>query len=237
MKFGKTLFVFAFMFCMLVFQSCGSTGYWTEEKCFNCDEFPLNYQEPIVYFGTVTGIHDGTYIESVCLGFDLSLASFTSGSIFTGAHFTVELVTGTGEFCSPNDQSTYRVIVDSPFDAGEESVIVLPGSAFKKNVHSSTVPGTQYSELSTHNSELSSPFVILAGLSLLLAMPLSGATVLNSRTKFGGVALAIITLLQLWLPTLGVEVTPGFWETLFTSLEVISGVLILFGIRDAFYKS
>lgn len=208
---------------MIVFQSCSSTGYWTEEKCFNCDEMPLSYQEPIVYFGTVTGIHDGTYIQSVCLGFDINFASFTSGSIFKGANFFVSVETGDGDFCSPNDESTYKVtIIDNPFDSGEESVIILPGSAFKKAPHSSNDP-----------PEASIPIAA----TIMLGLVAGGTTVLNSKTKFGGIALAVVSLFQLWLPVFGVEVVPQFWDNVFTSLEVLSGVLILFGIRDAFYKS
>lgn len=104
-----------------------SSSFWTFEKCFDCTQAPLVYQ------GTIVSITEGRYLHSVCFDVDLSQAFSSSGSFFAGGQFQIEVVTKNGEFCSPDDNSVYRIIMlNSPWDSGEEPVTFLPGSAFKK---------------------------------------------------------------------------------------------------------
>ena len=62
-------------------------------------------------------------------------------------------------------------------------------------------------------------------------------TIFNSKSKLGAVIFAVVILLQLWLPTIGIELTGDDWEKIFRSMEVISVVLAAFGIRDAIFKT
>jgi hypothetical protein len=62
-------------------------------------------------------------------------------------------------------------------------------------------------------------------------------TIFNSKSKLGAIIFAVVILLQLWLPTMGVELTGDDWEKIFRSMEVISLVLTAYGIRDAIFKT
>ena len=62
-------------------------------------------------------------------------------------------------------------------------------------------------------------------------------TIFNSKSKLGAMLFAAVVLLQLWLPTFGVELTGADWEKILHSIEVISVVLAAFGIRDAIFKT
>lgn len=122
-----SIIVIALLFALGTSLSGCSSSFWTFEKCFDCT------QEPLVYQGTITAITGGNYIHSACVSWDLSQAFSTSGSFFAGGQFQIEVVTKNGEFCSPDDNSVYRIIMlNSPWDSGEEPVTFLPGSAFKK---------------------------------------------------------------------------------------------------------
>lgn len=108
-----------------------SSSFWTFEKCFDCTQAPLVYQ------GTIVSITEGRYLHSVCFDVDLSQAFSSSGSFFAGAQFQVRYKIKDGNFCEPDDLSVYEVVlIDSPWDAGEEPVIVLPSTAFKNKNNS-----------------------------------------------------------------------------------------------------
>lgn len=62
-------------------------------------------------------------------------------------------------------------------------------------------------------------------------------TIFNSKSKIGAILFALVVLAQLWLPTLGINLTGEDWEKIFRSIEVIAIIVATFGIRDAIFKT
>lgn len=72
------------------------------KACVDCTQFPLVYQ------GTIINYTQGVYIETACITIDLS-KMYGDKDFKAGDIIYVEYVVKQGEFCSPDDNSTYRV--------------------------------------------------------------------------------------------------------------------------------
>ncbi len=155
------LFVSASSF---LFSGCSALPPY--KACVDCTQFPLVYQ------GTITGYTQGVYLETACITIDLS--KVTGGQDFEiGDIIYLEYVIKQGEFCSPDDNSVYRIYdVDGPQPDSPYDGIQVNGSAIQmKEQSSAEIPIIPVLS-----------FLMLAG---LFNFGAGYTPIMNSRTKVG----------------------------------------------------
>lgn len=105
----------------------GCSGLAPYQNCIDCAQFPLVYQ------GTITEYTQGVYLETACLTVDLSkFRGFENFQIGDILH--IEYVIKQGEFCLPNDSSTYKLFTiknDKDFDIPTELIGIRDGIQLK----------------------------------------------------------------------------------------------------------